>query len=115
MKRTLPTALITCLCGSVKFKQEFLEAAQDLELEGKIVVMPNVFSKADGIKITDAQRALLINIHNQKLRMCDEVYVIDAPGDNGNPYIGDSTKSEIEYANKLEKPIRYLSKEKKGS
>lgn len=111
MPQTPPSALIVCLCGSVRFKKEFLEAAQKLEFEGRIVVMPNVFSKADGIQLTDEQRDLLVDIHNQKLRMCDEVYVVDAPGDDGKPYIGDSTKAEIAYAEILDKPIRYLSKE----
>ena len=101
-----------CLCGSVKFKQEFLKAAQNLEFEGKIVVMPNVFSKVDNIILTKEQLDLLVNIHDEKLRMCDEVYVIDAPGEDGNPYIGNSTKSEIKTAIKLNKHIRYLSKEK---
>lgn len=109
MTKVAPTALIVCLCGSIRFKEEFLEAAQKLEFEGKIVVMPNVFSKADGIQLTDDQLELLVNIHNQKLRMCDEVYVVDALGDDGKPYIGNSTKTEIAYAEKLQKPIRYLS------
>ncbi len=111
MNKTPPTALVVCLCGSVRFKKEFLEAAQKLEFEGRIVVMPNVLSKAYGIQLTAEQRELLVDIHNQKLKMCDEVYVVDAPGDNGEPYIGDSTKTEIAYAQQLKKPIRYLSKE----
>lgn len=100
---------IVCLCGSVRFKAEFLQAAQDQELDGKIVVMPNVFSKADNINLTPEQLTLLVDIHNQKLEMCDEVYVIDATDENGNPYIGESTKNEIEYALKLKKPVHYLS------
>lgn len=105
-------APIVCLCGSVRFKTEFLRVAQDQELEGKIVVMPNVFSKADNINLTPEQLALLVTIHDQKLEMCDEVYVVDAPDETGTPYIGDSTKREIEIARKLQKPVRYLSEKK---
>jgi hypothetical protein len=105
-------APIVCLCGSVRFKTEFLRVAQDQELEGRIVVMPNVFSKADNIDLTPEQLALLITIHDQKLELCDEVYVVDAPDESGKPYIGDSTKREIEIALKLKKPVRYLSEEK---
>ncbi len=36
--------------------------------------------------------------------MADEIFVIDVDG-----YIGTSTKSEIEYAQSLGKPVRYLS------
>ena len=35
--------------------------------------------------------------------MADEIFVINVGG-----YIGDSTRSEIEYAKKTGKPIRYL-------
>jgi hypothetical protein len=102
---------IVCLCGSVRFKKEFLKAAQDLEFEGKIVVMPNVFSKVDGITLTNKQLDLLVNIHNEKIRISDEVYIIDAPGNDGTPYIGVSTKDEIKFSKKLNKPVRYMSKE----
>lgn len=35
--------------------------------------------------------------------MCDEVFVLNVGG-----YIGESTRSEIEYANKMGKPVKYL-------
>jgi hypothetical protein len=35
--------------------------------------------------------------------MCDNVLVLNVGG-----YIGDSTKSEIEYAERIGKPVRYL-------
>lgn len=40
---------------------------------------------------------------NKKIDMSDEIYVI-----NLNGYIGESTKSEIEYANSKGKNISYL-------
>jgi hypothetical protein len=42
-------------------------------------------------------------MHKRKIDMADEIYVI-----NVNGYIGSSTKSEIEYANKTGKKISYL-------
>lgn len=102
---------IVCLCGSTRFKKDFLLVAKNMELSGMIVVMPNVYSKADNIKLTDEQLKLLTDIHNEKLELCDEVYIVDAIGDNGFPYIGNATRQEIEYAKKLKKPIRYFSKE----
>jgi hypothetical protein len=104
---------IVCLCGSVSFKDKFLEVAQQLEFEGCIVVMPNVFSKADGIPLSEEKIALLTQIHEEKLKLCHEIFVVDAPGKNGKPYIGVATKREIAIAESLNKPVRYLSDKKK--
>lgn len=109
LETMLPKIPIACLCGSTQFKKEFLDLAQTLEFEGYIVVMPNVFSKADNIQLTKKQLKLLIVIHDKKIEMCDEVYVVDAPGKNGKPYIGISTKNALKKAKQLGKPIRYLS------
>ncbi len=46
---------------------------------------------------------MLDEMHKQKIDMSDEIYVI-----NLNGYIGESTKSEIEYANSKGKNISYL-------
>jgi hypothetical protein len=45
-------------------------------------------------------------LHLQKIRMADEVYVVDPGG-----YVGESTRREIAYAESLGKPVRYLSRE----
>ena len=50
----------------------------------------------------DAKK-MLDEMHKQKIDMSDEIYVI-----NLNGYIGESTKSEIEYANSKGKNISYL-------
>ena len=42
-------------------------------------------------------------MHKRKIDMADEIYVI-----NVNGYIGDSTKSEIEYALEHGKKVNYL-------
>jgi hypothetical protein len=46
---------------------------------------------------------MLDDIHKRKIDMSDEIYVI-----NKNGYIGESTKSEIEYAIKTGKKVDYL-------
>lgn len=46
---------------------------------------------------------MLDEMHKQKIDMSDEVYVINVGG-----YIGESTKSEIEYAKAEGKKIDYL-------
>ena len=100
---------IICLCGSVRCKERFLEVAKYMELSGRIVVMPNVYSKTDNIILTEEDLELLTEIHNKKIEMSDEVFIIDDLGPDGKPYIGYSTKQEIEYAKTLGKPIVYLS------
>ena len=46
-------------------------------------------------------------VHFQKIRMADEVYIVDPGG-----YLGESTRREIAYAESLGKPVRYLSRER---
>ena len=41
-------------------------------------------------------------MHKRKIDMADEIYVINVGG-----YIGDSTRSEIQYAEAHGKPVRY--------
>jgi hypothetical protein len=48
-------------------------------------------------------KEMLDDMHKRKIDMADEVYVINVGG-----YIGDSTRSEIEYARKTGKKVRYL-------
>lgn len=56
--------------------------------------------------ITDEVKIMLDDIHKRKIDLSDEIFVI-----NKNGYIGSSTKSEIEYAIKTGKKIRYLEPE----
>ena len=46
---------------------------------------------------------MLDNMHKRKIDMADAIYVINVGG-----YIGSSTRSEIEYAEKNGKRIMYL-------
>lgn len=48
-------------------------------------------------------KKMLDNIHKRKIDMADSIYVINVGG-----YIGDSTKSEIEYAKAHGKEVHYL-------
>ena len=59
--------------------------------------------------IYDADETIIIvgsclkDMHKRKIDMADEIFVI-----NVNGYIGESTKSEIEYAKSLGKMVNYL-------
>lgn len=58
------------------------------------------------IGITAEQKIMLDELHKRKIDLADEIYVINVGG-----YIGESTRSEINYAMELNKPIRYLEPE----
>ncbi len=97
---------IITLCGSTKFKNEFKKVEAILALEGNVVLSLNFFEQSENIQLTEEQFSVLEKVHQRKLEMCDEVFVIDV-----NNYIGESTKSEINFAKEKNKPIRYYSEE----
>ena len=94
---------IITLCGPIKFKTEFLKVQEQLTLEGNIVLTPNFFNNIKKEDINDDIKDMLDKMHRQKIDMSDEIYVINFGG-----YIGESTKSEIEYAKKKKKKVKYL-------
>ena len=93
---------IITLCGSIRFKEEFLKVQERLTLEGNIVFTPNFFYNFKGEMSIEMKR-MLDEMHRQKIDLSDEIYVI-----NVNGYIGESTKSEIEYAISNGKKVKYL-------
>lgn len=93
---------IITLCGSIKFKTEFMKVQEALTLDGNIVLTPNFFYNFEE-EINIETRKMLDEMHRQKIDMSNEIYVINFGG-----YIGESTKSEIEYAKAKEKKIHYL-------
>lgn len=97
---------IITLCGSTKYKSEFLQVQKELTLKGNIVISVGIFGHADkeyGNIITDKVKIMLDDMHKRKIDMADEIFVINKGG-----YIGESTKSEIEYAIKEGKNVNYL-------
>ena len=52
---------------------------------------------------TSGTKEMLDNMHKRKIDMADAIYVINVGG-----YIGESTRSEIDYAEKNGKGIIYL-------
>lgn len=97
---------IVTLCGSTKFKNDFIEVQKELSLKGNIVISVGLFGHADGefdTIITDDIKYMLDDMHKAKIDLADEIFVI-----NKNGYIGKSTQSEIEYARDKGIPIVYL-------
>lgn len=94
---------VITLCGSIKFKDEFIKIKEELTLKGNIILTPNFFNTVKKEEISSEFKTMLDEMHRQKIDMSDEIYVINVRG-----YIGESTKSEIEYAKKKGKKISYL-------
>ena len=102
---------VVTLCGSTKFKEEFLKAQKELTLKGNIVISVGLFGHSGDSEVWENMdegtltktKEMLDDMHKRKIDMADEIFVINVGG-----YIGDSTKSEIEYAKQNGKVIRYL-------
>ena len=96
---------IITLCGSTKFKEHFLSEQKRLTLEGNIVISVGLFGHSGDNEVwSDGTKEMLDDMHKRKIDLSDEIFVI-----NVNGYIGDSTKSEIEYAQKTSKKVVYLN------
>lgn len=96
---------VITLCGSTKFMDIFHKVEHDLTLKGYIVLSVEVFGKMTGEELSRDQIDLLNDIHRKKIDISDAIFVIDMHG-----YIGEATKSEIEYAESLGKEVFYFSK-----
>ena len=102
---------VITLCGSTKFKDEFINTQKELTLKGNIVLSVGLFGHSGDKEVWENMdegtktktKEMLDDMHKRKIDMADEIFVI-----NVNGYIGDSTKSEIEYANKTGKKVNYL-------
>jgi len=102
---------VITLCGSTKFKNEFIKAQKDLTLKGNIVISVGLFGNSDDLDVWNDMdmdaltktKEMLGDMHKRKIDMADEIFVINVGG-----YIGESTKSEIEYALKNNKKVNYL-------
>jgi hypothetical protein len=95
---------IITLCGSTKFKDEYISEQKRLTLEGNIVISVGLFGHTGDNEVwTEGTKEMLDDMHKRKIDLADEIFVI-----NKNGYIGSSTKSEIEYAISINKKVNYL-------
>ena len=93
---------VITLCGSTRFKDDFMRMQKALTLQGNIVISVGCFGHS-GDKITNEQKIMLDDMHKRKIDMADEIYVINHGG-----YIGESTRSEIDYARKHGKIVHFM-------
>lgn len=97
---------VITLCGSTRFKDEFMEVQKRLTLEGNIVISVGLFGHSGDNEVwIEGTKEMLDDMHLRKIDMADEIYVNNVDG-----YIGTSTRNEIEYAKRTGKVVRYLEK-----
>jgi len=104
-----PRPKIVCLCGSTRFYETWQEVNFNETVAGKIVLSvgfwPHAADKAHAahVGITPEQKIELDELHKRKIDIADEVLILNVGG-----YIGESTRSELDYAIEHGKVVRYL-------
>ena len=102
---------VVTLCGSTRFKDQFMEVQKRLTLEGSIVISVGLFGHSGDSEVWENMdegtltrtKEMLDEMHKAKIDMADSIFVINVGG-----YIGSSTRSEIDYAIAHGKEVRYL-------
>lgn len=96
---------IITVCGSLRFVKEMMEITEKMELQGNCMLVPiynpNKASKDD---FTEEEALMLDKTHKERIKLADAILVV-----NVDNYIGNSTKSEIEFAKLLNKEIIYYT------
>ena len=95
---------VVTLCGSTRFKEQYMEIQKQLTLEGCIVISVGLFGHSGDEEVwKPGTKEMLDDMHLRKVDMADEIFVINVGG-----YIGESTKREIAYAEEKGKKVNYL-------
>ncbi len=95
---------VVTLCGSTRFRDAFMEAQKCLTLEGCIVISVGLFGHSGDDEVwAEGVKEMLDDMHKRKIDMADEIFVVNVGG-----YVGDSTRSEINYARAAGKKVNFL-------
>ena len=107
---------VVTLCGSTRFGEAFAKATLDETLAGNIVLSIGCNMRSDeelfahmSQEERDALKQRLDDLHKRKIDISDEVLILNQEG-----YIGDSTRSELDYARAHGKVVRWLEPEQAG-
>ena len=102
--------MIICLCGSTRFTEEMLLIQWEFTKQGHVVLswcaLPDSYFKGeDKSHIGDQEgvKVLVDEVHKRKIDLADEVFIINIDG-----YVGESTRSEIDYAISQNKAVVWL-------
>lgn len=95
---------IACICGSTKFKETMEQVRKTLTREGYIVLGPEIFGHA-GDDLTSEEKEMLDDMHKQKILLSDVVVIVDRANKEDRSYLGESTLSEIIFAQEHKKTV----------
>ena len=98
---------VVTLCGSMRYQNEMIKIARNLEVTFGYCVLQCVYDFA-GKNDTQKERDKIIKAHFKKIDLSDFIYVV-----NINGFISESTQKEIDYAIKHDKEVFYHKKKKK--
>lgn len=128
----MPRPTVVALCGSSRFKSHHEAAMREETLAGRIVIPMGLYGHVEGLDMGGPVKARLDELHLAKIDLADEVLVVNprvnicagcrkpcdvtewcnsaccAEQTDERPYVGDSTRREIAYAEAKGKRVRYL-------
>lgn len=95
---------VITICGSYKFKKEMMEIAEKMALKGNCILTPIELTKPNKEAYSEEEAIMIDKMHKEKIKLSQAILVV-----NVNGYIGNSTKSEIEFAKSLNKEVLYYT------
>lgn len=93
---------VVSLCGSMKFADEMINIATDLEKKYGWCVLQCVYNVG---KVNEQELDNIVQAHYKRIDISDAIYVVNIGG-----YIGNSVKNEIKYALDHGKEVIYHEK-----
>ena len=70
---------VITLCGSTRFKDEFMQAQKELTLKGNIVISVGLFGYSGDNEVfaNKETKIMLDDMHKRKIDMADSIFVIN--------------------------------------
>lgn len=91
------------LCGSSRFKKEWIDVYFALTKAGHVIYTMAVFGHADGVEHSEEEKTKLDLVHLAKIEESDAIFVVNVDG-----YVGESTRREVQWAALRDKEIYWL-------
>ena len=109
-ERMINGVKVITLCGSTRFTHDMMIKQWELTKQGNVVLswcaLPDdYFQGEDKTHIGDQEniKQVVDEVHKRKIDLSDEILVLNYGG-----YIGNSTRSEINYAIEHGVPVKYI-------
>ena len=93
---------VVSLCGSMKFADDMINIATDLEKKYGWCVLQCVYNVGN---VNEQELDNIVQAHYKRIDISDAIYVVNIGG-----YIGNSVKNEIKYALDHGKEVIYHEK-----